>query len=157
MPRLSAGEGVCSAETVAAKRRIAQKLIIRRANFFPLIKYFRFFSNLVGEEGPRIPGVKDSSVCFLRIVSALLTFFRFLLCLFLVYPVYKRTIRNVKHPNVINGCLFSISFSNIRRNRHKRSYYQCTRSYLSSFWNFAVILYIFKQSSYDFYQTFNSL
>jgi len=23
-----------------------------------------FFSNLVGEEGPRIPGVKDSRVCF---------------------------------------------------------------------------------------------
>jgi len=27
--------------------------------------YFRFFSNLVGEEGPRIPGSKDSRVCFL--------------------------------------------------------------------------------------------
>jgi len=29
--------------------------------------------------------------------------------------------------------------------------------YLSSFGNFAVILYIFKQSSHDFCQTFNSL
>jgi len=32
---------------------------------------FWFFSNLVGEEGPRIPGVKDSSVCLLKILSAL--------------------------------------------------------------------------------------
>jgi hypothetical protein len=31
------------------------------------------------------------------------------------------------------------------------------RTYLSSFGNFAVILYISKQSSYDFCQTFNSL
>jgi hypothetical protein len=31
----------------------------------------RFFSNLVGEEGP---GVKDSSVCFLMILSAPLIF-----------------------------------------------------------------------------------
>jgi len=31
------------------------------------------------------------------------------------------------------------------------------RSYISSFGNFAVILYIPKQSSYDFCQTFNSL
>ena len=50
--------------------------------------FIRFFSNLVGEEGPRIPGVKDSRVCFLG--------------------------------------------------------------------NFAVILYISKQSPYDFCQTFNS-
>ena len=35
-----------------------------------------FFSNLVGEEGPRIQGVKDSRVCFLKILSTLLTFFR---------------------------------------------------------------------------------
>ena len=47
-----------------------------------------FFSNLVGEEGPRIPGVKDSSVCFFEILSALLTFFRFLLCLFLLFPIH---------------------------------------------------------------------
>ncbi len=40
-----------------------------------------FFSNLVGEEGPRIPGVKDSSVCYLKILSAFLTFFKFLLYL----------------------------------------------------------------------------
>ncbi len=51
-------------------------------------KYFRFFSNLVGEEVPRIPGVKDSRVCFLKTLSALLTFFLFLRCLFLVYPIY---------------------------------------------------------------------
>jgi len=31
------------------------------------------------------------------------------------------------------------------------------RPYLSSFGNFAVILYVFKQSSYGFFQTFNSL
>jgi len=31
-----------------------------------------FFSNLVGEEGSRIPGVKDSRVCFLRYSSAIL-------------------------------------------------------------------------------------
>ncbi len=31
----------------------------------------RFFSNLVGEESPRIPGVKDSSICCLKILSAL--------------------------------------------------------------------------------------
>ncbi len=31
------------------------------------------------------------------------------------------------------------------------------RPYLSSFGNFAVIVYISKQSSYDFCQTFNSL
>ncbi len=47
----------------------------------------RFFSNLVGEEGPRIPGVKDSSVCFLEILSTLLTFFLFLLFLFLLHPI----------------------------------------------------------------------
>ena len=83
-----------------------------------------FFSNLFGEEGPRIPGVKDwsvpplragfpvrmlpilyssprpllkgryfrgairSSVCFIEILSALLTFFRFLPCLFLLYPIH---------------------------------------------------------------------
>jgi len=28
-----------------------------------------FFSNLVGEEGPRIPGVKGSRVCFLKTLS----------------------------------------------------------------------------------------
>ncbi len=57
---------------------------------------FGFFSTLVGEEGPRIPGVKpatdtagkDSSVCFLKILSALLAFFRFLRCLFLLYPIH---------------------------------------------------------------------
>ncbi len=32
-------------------------------------------TSLVGEEGPRIPGVKDSRVCFLKILSALLAFF----------------------------------------------------------------------------------
>jgi hypothetical protein len=35
----------------------------------------RFFSNLVGEEGPRIQGVKDSRACFLKTISAPLTFF----------------------------------------------------------------------------------
>jgi len=34
-----------------------------------------FFSNLVGEEGSRILGVKDSRVCFLKAVSAILTIF----------------------------------------------------------------------------------
>ncbi len=74
----------------------------------------------------------------------------------LVSSSQTKTIRNVKHPNVINGCLSSISFCNIRKNRHKRSSY-LWRPYFSSFGNFAVILYIFKQSSYDFCQTFNSL
>ncbi len=37
----------------------------------------RFFYNLVGEEGPRIPGVKDPRVCFLKTLLALLAFFRF--------------------------------------------------------------------------------
>jgi hypothetical protein len=50
--------------------------------------YIKFFSNLVGEEGPRIPGVKDSRVCFLKTLSALLTFFRFLRCFFSVYPIH---------------------------------------------------------------------
>jgi len=36
---------------------------------------FRFLSNLVGEEGSRIQGVKDSRVCFLKTLSALSTFF----------------------------------------------------------------------------------
>jgi hypothetical protein len=56
-----------------------------------IVLALRFFSNLVGEEGPRIPGVpvkcdgifdKDPRVYFLKILSALLTFFRFLQCLF---------------------------------------------------------------------------
>ena len=47
-----------------------------------------FFSNLVGEEGPRILGVKDPRVYFLQTLSALLTFFRFLQCLFVVYPIH---------------------------------------------------------------------
>lgn len=33
-----------------------------------------FFSNLVEEEGPRIPGGKDSSVCFLKTLTALSVF-----------------------------------------------------------------------------------
>jgi len=53
----------------------------------PLNYQFLFFSNLVGEEGPRIQGVKDSRVCFLYILSASLTFFRFLGCLVLLFPV----------------------------------------------------------------------
>jgi hypothetical protein len=36
-----------------------------------------FFSNLVGEEGPRIQGVQDSRFCFLMTLSALSTSFRF--------------------------------------------------------------------------------
>ncbi|MFC1813401.1 hypothetical protein ACFL03_12010 [Thermodesulfobacteriota bacterium] len=36
-----------------------------------LYKYIWFFSNLVGEEGPRIQGVKDSSVCSPTILSVL--------------------------------------------------------------------------------------
>jgi len=116
----------------------------------PECLFFWFFSNLVGEEGPGIPGVKDSRVCFLKTLSALSTFFRFPLCLCLVYPISlfqlnlnplliisvfqfaNRTIRYAKHPNIIHSCL-------------------------SSFGNFAVILYISKQSRYDFCQTFNSL
>ncbi len=44
------------------------------------------FSNLVEKEGPRIPGDKDSSVCFLKILSALLTFFRFYAMSFFAVP-----------------------------------------------------------------------
>ena len=40
--------------------------------------YIGFFSNLVGEEGPRIQGVKDSRVYYLKTLSALLAFIRFL-------------------------------------------------------------------------------
>jgi len=48
---------------------------------------------LVGEEGPRIPWVKvcaytactETRVCFLKTLSALLTSFRFLICLFLYH------------------------------------------------------------------------
>ena len=47
-----------------------------------------FFSNLVGEEGPRILGVKDPRVYFLETLSALLAFFRFLQCLFVMYPTH---------------------------------------------------------------------
>jgi len=32
--------------------------------------FFWFFSKLVGEEGPGIPGVKDSSACFIEILLA---------------------------------------------------------------------------------------
>jgi len=35
---------------------------------------FWFFSNLVGEEGSRIPGFRDSRVCFPKTLSAFLTF-----------------------------------------------------------------------------------
>jgi len=34
-----------------------------------------FFSNLVGEEGSKILEVKDSRVCFLKALSAILTIF----------------------------------------------------------------------------------
>jgi hypothetical protein len=37
--------------------------------------YMRFFFTLVGEEGPRIPGVKDSRVYFLKTLSTPLAFF----------------------------------------------------------------------------------
>jgi hypothetical protein len=37
-------------------------------------KLLPFFSTLVGEEGPRIPGVKDSRVCFLKTLSRPLAF-----------------------------------------------------------------------------------
>ena len=50
-------------------------------------KLFRFFSNLVGEEGPRIPGVKDSRFCFIETLSAPLTSFDFL-DVFLTYPFF---------------------------------------------------------------------
>jgi hypothetical protein len=41
-------------------------------------KNIGFFSNLVEEEGPWIQGVKDSRVCFLKILSRL-SFFHILL------------------------------------------------------------------------------
>jgi hypothetical protein len=44
------------------------------AHPFFAVKKIRFFSTLVGEEGPRIPGVKDSRVCFLKTLSAPLAF-----------------------------------------------------------------------------------
>ena len=50
--------------------------------------FFWFFSNLVGEEGPRIQGFKGSRACFLKTLSATLTFFRFLRCLYLVVPIH---------------------------------------------------------------------
>jgi len=72
---------------------------------------FRFCSNLVGEEGPRIPGVKDSSVCCLKTLSAPLTFFRFLRCLFLVYSIHLFQLN-------LNPLLI-ISAFHIRKQNHK--------------------------------------
>jgi hypothetical protein len=46
----------------------------RYINADGLDKEFRFFSTLVGEEGPRIPGVKESRVCFQKTLSGLLAF-----------------------------------------------------------------------------------
>jgi len=40
---------------------------LRMAGTIHQYKNIRFFSNLVGEVGPRIPGVKDSSGCFIEI------------------------------------------------------------------------------------------
>jgi len=37
-------------------------------------KIIKVFSTLVGEKGPRIPGVKDSRAYFLKILSAPLAF-----------------------------------------------------------------------------------
>ena len=53
--------------------------------FFPfrtlmMCFYFWFFSKLAGEEGPK--------VCFLKTLSAPLTFFQFLKCLFEVCPIH---------------------------------------------------------------------
>ena len=47
----------------------------------------RIFSNLIGEKDPRIPGVKESRVCFLKTLSVLLIFFRFQIGLFSVYLI----------------------------------------------------------------------
>jgi len=44
--------------------------------------------NMAGGKGPRIQGVKDPRVYFLKTLSALLTFFRFLQCLFVMYPIH---------------------------------------------------------------------
>ena len=58
--------------------------------------------------------------------------------------------------NVIHGCLSSIS-SAIFEGKETTDLLTCeVRPYLSSFGNFAVILYISKQSPYDFCRTFNS-
>ena len=114
------------------------------AHLFPKnrsTQFIWFFSNLVGEEGPRIQGVKDSRVCFLKTLSAPLTFFHFLLGLFLVYPIHFFQLN-------LNPLLIISAFP-----VHKQNHKICK----ASFGNFAVVLYISKQSSYDFCQTFNSL
>jgi len=43
------------------------KLITKTRNMESAKYKIWFFSNLVGEEGPRIPGVQDSRVCFFNI------------------------------------------------------------------------------------------
>ena len=87
---------------------------------------------------------KDSSVCFLKTLSAPLTFFRFLRCLFLVYPIHFFQL-NLNPLAILEGIdITDLLICEVR-------------PYLSSFGNFAVILYISKQSSYDFCQTFKSL
>ena len=67
-----------------------------------LVANIRFFSNLVGEEGPRIPGVKDPRVYFLKTLSAPLTFFRFLQCLFVMYPIHLFQL-NLNPPLIISA------------------------------------------------------
>ena len=94
-------------------------------------------------------GVKDSRVCFLKTLSVLLTFFRFLLCLFFSVPNSPFSIKSKSPANNISSLLFANK--TIRYVKHPNAIHGC----LSSFENFAVILYISKQSSYDFCQTFN--
>jgi len=112
-------------------------LLLKYSGFKGLNSY-GFSPNLVGKEGPRIPGVKDSWVCFIKTLSAPLTFFRFLRCLYLVYPIHPFQFAILEGIDTTDLLIFEV------------------RSYLSSFENLAVILYISKLSSYDFCQTFNS-
>ena len=72
----------------ADRRHIFSKKAILTGGVKTKPLLLRFFSNLVGEAGPRILGVKDPRVYFLETLSALLTFFRFLQCLFVMYPIH---------------------------------------------------------------------
>jgi hypothetical protein len=95
-------------------------------------KFFRFFSNLVGEEGPRIQGAKG-------------LFSKDFISAFNILSISAMSLFSV--PN----SPFSIKSKSPANNICE------VRLYIFSFGNFADIVYISKQSLYDFCQTFKSL